>query len=334
MKYLVLAAICVITISVSLTAETLYRPDSSRIEFTMGCVTSCGSFINCQTGTYLTIQCPPILFKEDSLIDYDERYYGADWKSFGSDQTPLPYFIKFKPEFLKKYITDNIGDTIMVIYEDGSFLATINEIGWANGNTYDELMCHASPIGQIPLPTKCGYYNVICVRNMKIYSGPIIKFWPFQITDSLSMPLLDSLKNIVAQSWVDTTAKYNPYYDNSKMQDIFSDPNRRVAACYRNITKSNQDIRFWAVYLNDDAATWKLGLFRMEYMKGIPIVKTYIPDINGSVEFQIQFAIDLNNNSNLEYIVEDYTDESSLPEYYEDLGVEWRWIACGCGSVF
>jgi hypothetical protein len=307
----------------------LFRPDSSKIEFTMGCVTYSHSYNNCRTDTTLTIQFIPSLIQGDSLTD-SLLQRAVEWNSIDSIHQRRPYFINAEQQFIEKYIKDKVGDTISVVCEIGCFRAIINEIGLVNGLNKKEFVCRAIPIEEFPIPQSNDYFNILCLRNSNDYLGPIIHYKPFQISDFNDVKIVDSIR-INAQNH-----RESPVIKDTVTEDEFVECRNykirdwQIPTCYKSFDNSFKAPIYWVLYTVDDSTSWECAIFKVKSSSKRTKVRPVLPTLPNCARFQIQYAVDINQDGKLEYIIENHNEKSTLPALFEDYGDHWRLIANGC----
>jgi hypothetical protein len=306
-------------------AETLYRPDSSKVEFTMGCVYYYQSDVN-DSEYQASLACIPI-FKEPADSLREITYDAMDFENVKFyPRTGLPYYVPLKKEFIDSAITDKIGDTLLIVHENGTLLCVIYSIGLDNGTLDNTPFCLLKPFDGKTNITG----NIIAARKTKSYNGPIIHFESYNITDSLQLALADSLGRELSREWAKWAWGQEYAYRKYEITNMTLDPNRRHYDFYRPAGKMNTDTSFWGIYFNTDASGDCFNLYKVLNSSDKIVTQKLLAKHIESIHFQILFAVDLNEDGNLEYITANFAGLTNDNDMYQIRNNTWIMIASGC----
>lgn len=231
--------------------------------------------------------------------DSVEAFYDAALSrdvEYGKD-----YFVSFKPEFIKKFIKDQIGDTIMVLWAGGRFLTRIVDIGRSWG-----YVCVLEPVSKLDDALGAGEY-FIAFREGSYYFGPVFRCSQFTIEDSSYKELINILSAPLIRSWEIDRKGYAEDSCDVKLVAYQRDPFREndtilVEASCRFALDDNHDLgaEYIAYKINN---SWK---FNTLYSPGIIT--------NNSI---ISFAMDIDDDNTLEYLMWSHEGPAVMATIFE-----------------
>jgi hypothetical protein len=322
-----LSAICGLV-----SAETLYRPDSSKVEFTIGCCYNTAEFHPEKHDYYPDVAFRP-LFIESRTVTSDVVDSGLVPSNFTPSFPGEPYFVPFKKEFRDKYIKDKIGDTVLVIWSEGSFRGVINNIGMYYGYELENPICWIKAL-KIDLKKEMHLYNpIIVLRHQGKYRGPILHFEKYALTDSADLLLADSLKNALVDKWIVWAKTYPDRYDDGIIKETIGDSTAKTITCFRNTAASNTDTVIWVVNFHTMAAAAELMIYRIIENDGkISITELHFEYDSGE-DISIHYATDINGDGNLEYLINYYDGICYDDVLYELKSDKFDQIASGCMEI-
>jgi hypothetical protein len=306
-------------------AETLYRPDSSKVEFTMGCCYYYQSDVS-DSEYQASLACIPI-FKEPADSFREATYDAMDFEAVKIyPRTGLPYYVPLKKEFIDSAISDKIGDTLLIVHENGTLLCVIYSIGIDNGTLDNTPFCLLKPLNKNTDITG----NIIAIRRCKSYSGPIIHYNSFKLADTLQLSIADSLNRELSQEWAKWARGEIYTYRETDIVKKTNDPNRRHYDYFCMESEANPDTAFWAIYFKTDACGDCFNIYRTINKKGKIVTQKLLTEYTESIQFEILFAVDLNQDGNLEFIIANFAGLTHENEMYEMTNNTWRILASGC----
>jgi hypothetical protein len=336
MRYFNRAAVCVALLLCSLcglaSAETLYREDSTKVEFTMGCW-----YNNGISQAKDAINSPEILFDPLFITPGIETTgvieNALDYGQLDSFSIGYSHFISYKTEFISEYFKDKIGDTISIICPKGTFLGTIKDIGFEEDFESTGPRCRLWPIDINLIHDFIGYNQIIALRNYPKYIGPIFHFEPYNIHDSSEIILAEALKDTVAFYWAEYVSVKDRSYDKEAIRKLYNDSKRNNISCFKRIEEPLSDTMFWAVYFEgyDGAPTYMVYLV-VKYQEKL-IFKPLFPYGQYGDNIEIVMAMDLDGNGKLEYLIRSSNVTTTNDELYKLEDGEFRLLAHGCSGM-
>jgi hypothetical protein len=313
-------------------AETLYRPDSSKVEFTMGCCYNTIEFYPESTNYIPEVSFGPI-FLESVNVTSEVEDSGLTQSNFISSFPGEPYLVPFKREFLNKYLKDKIGDTVLVIWREGSFRGIITEIGKYYGYELEYPICRLKAL-KMDLRNNLHLYNpIIVLRHRTKYRGPLIHFEEYVLIDSTEILLADSLKKALVNKWIAWAKTYPDRYDDIRINETISDSTAKTITCFRNTAGTNKDTAIWVVNFQTMAAAAELMMYRIiKNGDNTSITELHFEHDNGE-DITIHYATDINGDGNLEYLIQYFDGICYDDVLYELKNGQYNHISDGCMAI-
>jgi hypothetical protein len=333
MRYFNRAAICLTVLLSTLrgfsSAETLYRPDSSKVEFTMGCCFSTYLFHPDDSSLTPEITFEP-LFSIPGIETTKVIYSGLNDSGFVVPPDGYPYYLPFKNDFIAKYLKDKVGDSVLIIGNKETILGEIIEIGVYCDNLSDRPICRFKPLKPDAKDNSFENNHIIALRNQSSYSGPIYHYNKYELVDSAEQKLADTLKEIVASYWATNANISNKSLENDMITDIYGDSSRKSISCYKRIDGPETDTMFWVTYFYEISDSPIYMIYLIFKSQGIYKYQSLMPYGQYINSINVIMATDINNDGQLEFLLHLWDEYTDYDELYQLDGDQFKFIVYGC----